>query len=77
METTSMLWKKKIIESKNCGLALYAGDRENMWYNDRGFQKHMTGDKDKFMSFNEIKNEDSVIIGNNTLATIKGKWIVL
>ena len=55
METTSKVWKKKTIESENCGLDLYVGDQENLCYINSGCSKHMIGDKDKFMSFNEIK----------------------
>ena len=52
METTSKVWNKETIEYENCGLDLYAGDQENLWYISSGFSKHMTGDKDKFMYFN-------------------------
>ena len=58
METTSKVWKKKSIKSENCGLALDVRDQENVWYIDSGCLKHMTGDKDKFMSFNEINKEN-------------------
>lgn len=34
--TISKVWKKKTIEFENCGLDLYAGDQENMWYTDSG-----------------------------------------
>lgn len=48
-----------------------------MWYIDNGFLKHMTGDKDKFISFNEIYKENSVTFRNNTPATIKGKGTII
>jgi len=37
----------------------------------------MIGNKDKFMSFNEIKKEKNVTFGNNSLVAIKGKGAVL
>ena len=77
METTSKVWKKKTIEFENFGLALYVGDQENIWYIDNGCSKHMIGDKDKFMYFNEMKKEKNVTFGNNTLASIKGKGTVM
>lgn len=69
--------EKESIEYENCDLDLYAGDQENVWYIDSGCSKHMTSDKDNFMSFNEIKKEKNVTFGNNSLAAIKGKGIVL
>lgn len=33
----------------------------------------MTGDRDKFVSFNEIKKENNVTFGNKSPTTIKGK----
>jgi len=56
---------------------LYAGDQENMWYIDNERLKHMIGDKDNFMYFNDIKKEKNVTFGNNAPATIKGKGSVL
>lgn len=77
IETTSKVWKKKAIESENSGLALYAGDQENMWYIDSGCSKHMRGDRDNLMSFDEIKKEKNVTFGNNSRVIIKGKCIVM
>ena len=37
----------------------------------------MKGQKDKFISFNEIKKEKNVTFANNSLATIKGKGFVV
>ena len=37
----------------------------------------MIGNKDNFISFNEIKNENNVTFGNNSSAFIKGKGNIL
>jgi len=34
------VWKRKIMSSKKCDLALYAGNQENLWYIDNGFSKY-------------------------------------
>lgn len=48
-----------------------------MWYIDNTFSKHMKGDKDNFISFNEIKKEKNVTFGNNSPVAIKGKGNML
>ena len=72
----SKVWKKNTMEYENCGLALYTGDQENLWYM-YGCSNNMTNDKYKFMSFNEIKKEKDVTFLNNSPVVIKGKGIVL
>lgn len=52
-----MQWRKKVEEKKlnKCDLVLYAQDKNNKWYVDSGFSRHMTRDKSKFVSLNENK----------------------
>jgi hypothetical protein len=46
-------WKKK--DSEKCGLVLSAQKQKDPWYIDSGCSKHMTGDKDKFLSISMLK----------------------
>ena len=48
-----------------------------MLYIDNGYSKHITGNTNIFMSFNEIKKEKNETFGNYSLAAIKGKITVL
>jgi hypothetical protein len=66
-------WKKK--ESNKCGLVLSAQRKMNPWYIDNGCSKHMTRDKDKFLSLRESKL-GSVTFGNDAPGKIKGKGMV-
>lgn len=59
-----------------CGLALPMHDKENKWYVDSGFFKHMIGDKSKFLSQNEKDRGGNVTFGNNSPTRIKGKGVV-
>jgi hypothetical protein len=49
----SNTWKKK--DSEKCGLVLSAQEQKDPWYIDSGCSKHMTGDKDKFLSISKRK----------------------
>jgi transposase InsO family protein len=66
-------WKKK--DSEKCGLVLSAQKQKDPWYIDSGCSKHMTGDKDKFMSISKIKT-GNVTFGNDEPGKIKGKGMV-
>ena len=52
---------------------MYAKGQENQWYIDNGWSKHMTGDKEKFNSYNALEMENNVSFGNDTPSVIKGK----
>ena len=67
------MWKKKELQIKNCGIALFAEGEENQWYIDSGCSKHMTGDKNKLLAYSALEKEKNVTFGNDTLAVIKGK----
>jgi hypothetical protein len=66
-------WKKK--DSEKCGLVLSAQKQKDPWYIDSGCSKHMTGDKDKFMSMSKRKT-GNVTFGNDEPGKIKGKGMV-
>jgi hypothetical protein len=46
-------WKKK--DSEKCGLVLSTQKQKDPWYIDNGCSKHMTGDKDNFLSISKSK----------------------
>jgi hypothetical protein len=66
-------WKKK--DSEKCGLVLSAQKQKDPWYIDSGCSKHMTEDKDKFMSISKRKT-GNVTFGNDEPGKIKGKGMV-
>ena len=68
-----MVWKKE--EDLKCGIVLSAQKRNDPWYIDNGCSKHMTGDKNKFMSLKESKSVN-VTFGNDTLGKMRGKGMV-
>ena len=67
------VWKKK--EDLKCGIVLSAQKRNDPWYIDSGCSKHMTGDKNKFLSLKESKS-GNVTFGNDAPGKIRGKGMV-
>eukprot|EP00253_Pinus_taeda_P023378 PITA_23378 len=74
--SNSKIWKKKELQSERSGIALFTQGQENQWYIDNGCFKHMTGDKDKLLSYDSLEKEKNVSFGNDTPAFIKGKGYV-
>ena len=64
-----MQWKKKL---NKCDLALIAQDQKIKWHLESGCSKHMTGDRIKFVTFDE-KKSGNVTFGNDKAGKIKGK----
>ena len=72
-----MTWIRKRDQYSNeeCTIALQAKQKKRGWYVDSGCSKHMTGDRDKFLTLREERdgsvsfgNDDSTkIIGNGTI----------
>lgn len=73
-----MQWKKKVEEKKDdkCDLVLYAKDKNNKWYLDSGYARHMTWDKRNFISLNENKI-GNVTFGNDGACRIRGKGTII
>jgi hypothetical protein len=63
-------WKKK--DSEKCGLVLSVEKQKDPWYIDSGCSKHVTRDKDNFMSISKIKT-GNVTFGNDEPSKLKGK----
>ena len=53
----------------------FSSKTKDPWYIDSGCSKHMTGDKDKFLSISRSKT-GNVTFGNDEWGKIKGKWMV-
>ena len=58
-----------------CDLVLIAQDQKSQWYVDSGCSKHMTGDRSKFITFDENKS-GNVTFGNDRVGKIKRKGSV-
>ena len=66
-------WKNKY--SEKCGLVLSSQKQKYPWYIDSGCSKHMTRDKDNFMSISKRKIRN-VTFGNYEPGKINGKGMV-
>jgi hypothetical protein len=64
--------KKK---KNQCSLALQAQHKKSDWYVDSGCSKHMTGDKNRFLTLKKERG-GSVSFGNNHSAKIIGRGTV-
>jgi hypothetical protein len=72
-----MIWIRKQDQYRNeeCTIALQDKKKKHGWYVDSGCSKHMTGDRDKFLTLrNEIHG--SISFENDDPAKIIGKGIV-
>lgn len=47
------VWRRKKSTTYKCDLTLCAQNKENKWFVDSVFSKHMTGDQNKFISLNK------------------------
>jgi hypothetical protein len=76
-ETQKRTWirKKNQYNNEECTLSLQAKQKKRGWYVESGCSKHMTGDRDKFLTL--IKERDrSVSLGNDDSTKIIGKGTV-
>jgi hypothetical protein len=76
-EPQKMTWIRKQDQYNNeeCTVALQAKQKKHGWYVDSGCSKHMTGDKDKFLTLRKEKN-GSVSFGNDNSSKIIGEGTV-
>jgi hypothetical protein len=74
-QKTTWIRKKDQYNNEECTVALQAKQKKNGWYVDSGCSKHMTGDKDKFLTLRKEKN-GSVSFGNDNSYKINGEGIV-
>jgi hypothetical protein len=76
-EPQKMTWIRKQDQYSNeeCTVALQAKQKKHGWYVDSGCSKHMTGDRDKFLTLRKERN-GSVSFGNDNSAKIIGEGTV-
>jgi hypothetical protein len=67
--------KENQYSNEECTLALQAKKKKCGWYVDSGCSKHMTGDRDMFLTLRK-ERDGSVSFGNDDSAKIIGKGIV-
>jgi hypothetical protein len=72
-----MTWirKQEQYNNEECTVDLQAKQKKHGWYVDIGCSKHMTGDKDKFLTLRKEKN-GSVSFGNGNSSKIIGEGTV-
>jgi hypothetical protein len=61
--------------NEECTIVLQAKKKKHSWYVDSGCSKHMTGDRDKFITLQKEIN-GSVSFGNDNLAKIIGEGTI-
>jgi hypothetical protein len=67
--------KQNQYSNEECTLALQAKQKKRGWYVDSGCSKHMTGDRDRFLTLRK-ERDGSVSFGNDDSAKIIGKGTV-
>jgi hypothetical protein len=72
-----MTWIRKQDQYSNeeCTVALQDKQKKRGWYVDSGCSKHMTCDRDKFLTLRE-ERDGSVSFGNDDSSKIIGKGTV-
>jgi hypothetical protein len=76
-EPQKMTWIRKQDQYSNeeCTVALQAKQKKHGWYVDSGCSKHMTGDRDKFLTLRKERN-GPVSFGNDNSTKIIGEGTV-
>jgi hypothetical protein len=76
-ESQKMTWiiKQDQYSNEECTVALQVKQKKCGWYVDSGCSKHMTGDRDKFLTLRE-ERDGSVSFGNDDSSKIIGKGTV-
>jgi hypothetical protein len=76
-EPQKMTWIRKQDQYSNeeCTVALQAKQKKHGWYVDNGCSKHMTCDRDKFITLQKERN-GSVSFGNDNSTKIIGEGTV-
>jgi hypothetical protein len=74
-QKTTWIRKQYQYNNEECTVALQAKQKKHCWYVDSGCSKHMTSDKDKFLTLRKEKN-GSVSFGNDNSSKIIREGIV-
>jgi hypothetical protein len=67
--------KQDQFNTEECNLSLQDQHKKHGWYVDSGCSKHMTGDKDRFLTLKK-ERDGSISFGNDNSARIIGKGTV-
>jgi hypothetical protein len=69
-----MTWIRRQDQYRNeeCTIALISKKKKRSWYFDSGCSKHMTGDRDRFITLKK-ERDGSISFGNDDLAKIIGR----
>ena len=68
-QKTTWIRNQDLYNNEECTVALQAKQKKHDWYVDSGCSKHMTGDKDKFLTLRKEKNRP-VSFGNDNSSKI-------
>jgi hypothetical protein len=76
-EELQRIWriKQDQFKSKECSLSLHAQHKKSGWYVGNGCSKHMTSDKNKFLTLRK-EQDGSISFGNGNSTRIIGKGTV-
>jgi hypothetical protein len=74
-QKTTWIRKQDQYSNEECTVALQDKQKKRGWYVDSGCSKHMTGDRDKFLTLRK-ERDGSVSFGNDDSAKIIGKGTV-
>jgi hypothetical protein len=76
-QESQRIWvrKKNQYNNEECALSLQAQHKKRGWYVDSGCSKHMTGDKDKFLTLKK-ERDGSVSFGNDNSSGIIGRGTI-
>jgi hypothetical protein len=74
-QKTTWIRKQDQYNNEECTFTLQAKHKKHGWYIDSGCSKHMTGDKNKFLTLRKEKN-GSVSFGNDNSSKIIGEGTI-
>jgi hypothetical protein len=74
-QKTTWIRKQDQYSNEECTISLIAKQKKHSWYVDSGCSKHMTGDRDNFLTLRK-ERDGSVSFRNDDLAKIIGKGTV-
>jgi hypothetical protein len=72
-QKTTWIRKQDLYNNEECTVALQAKQKKHGWYVDSECSKHMTSDKDKFLTLRKEKKNGSVSFGNDNSSKIIGE----
>jgi hypothetical protein len=74
-QKTTWIRKQDQYRNEECTVTLQAKQKKRGWYVDNGCSKHMTGDRDKFLTLRK-ERDGPVSFGNDDSVKIIGKGTI-